>query len=138
MASYFGTSINESPTIVLPAAEKIENAQAIALAIKEGGVGKPTAAGDMLIGLTLRAAEETYEKGDDVTIQVKDIGKWTAGEAIAIGDLLTANTAGKAVKATAGNFIMAIALTATKTPGTMIQVQIIKAGYVAAAAGDTE
>lgn len=129
MASYFGTSINESPTIVLPAAEKIENAQAIALAIKEGGVGKPAAAGDMLIGLTLRAAEETYEKGDDVTIQVKDIGKWTAGEAIAIGDLLTANTEGKAVKATAGNFIMAIALTATENPGTMIQVQIIKAGY---------
>jgi len=88
MASYFGTSINESPTIVLPAAEKIENAQAIALVIKEGGLAKPTA-GAMPIGLTLRAAEETYEKGDDVTVQVKDIGKWKAGEAIAVGDLLT-------------------------------------------------
>ena len=32
MATYFGTSINESPTIVLPAKEKIEGAQGIALA----------------------------------------------------------------------------------------------------------
>lgn len=128
MASYFGTSINESPTIVLPAAEKIENAQAIALVIKEGGLAKPTA-GAMPIGLTLRAAEETYEKGDDVTVQVKDIGKWKAGEAIAVGDLLTTNAEGCAVKATSGNFIMAIALSATENAGTMIAVQIIKSGY---------
>ena len=128
MASYFGTSINESPTIVLPAAEKIENAQAIALVIKEGGLAKP-AAGDMPIGLTLRAAEETYEKGDDVTVQVKDIGKWKAGEAIAVGDLLTTNAEGCAVKAASGNFIMAIALSATENAGTMIAVQIIKSGY---------
>ena len=35
MATYFGTSINESPTIVLPAKEKIEGAQGIALAISD-------------------------------------------------------------------------------------------------------
>lgn len=128
MASYFGTSINESPTIVLPAAEKIENAQAIALVIKEGGLAKPEA-GDMPIGLTLRAAEETYEAGDDVTVQVKDIGKWKAGEAVAVGDLLTTNAEGCAVKATSGNFIMAVALSATENAGTMISVQIIKSGY---------
>ncbi len=133
MAEYFGTSINESPTITIPAAEKIEGAQAIALVIKDGGVGKPTMVGDMPIGLTLRAAEETYETGDDVTIQVKDIGKWTAGEEVAVGDLLTADTSGKAVKAAAGNFIMAVALSAAEKAGTLVQVQIIKAGHVVAA-----
>ena len=132
MASYFGTSINESPTITLQAAEKIEKAQAIALVVKEGGLAKP-AAGDMPIGLTLRVAEETYEVGEDVTVQVKDIGKWTAGEAISVGDLLTTDENGCAVKAKSGNFIMAVALTATENAGTVIQVQIIKAGYVPAA-----
>lgn len=34
MADYFGTSINESPTIVLEAGKDIEGAQGIALAIK--------------------------------------------------------------------------------------------------------
>ena len=52
MATYFGTSINESPTIVLPAKEKIEGVQGIALAISGGQLTKPTA-GANVIGLSL-------------------------------------------------------------------------------------
>ena len=40
MADYFGTSINESPTIVMEAGQKIEGAQGIALMIKGGKVEK--------------------------------------------------------------------------------------------------
>jgi hypothetical protein len=40
MADYFGTSINESPTIVLEAGKDIEGAQGIALAIKNGKAEK--------------------------------------------------------------------------------------------------
>ena len=98
MATYFGTSINESPTIVLPAKEKIEGAQGIALAISDGQLTKPTA-GANVIGLSLFTNDETVEAGDDITVQVKDIGKWVAGEEIAVGDELTANADGKAVKA---------------------------------------
>ena len=41
MADYFGTSINESPTIVLEAGKDIEGAQGIALAIKNGKSRQP-------------------------------------------------------------------------------------------------
>lgn len=129
MADYFGTSINESPTIVLPASEDMKGARGIALVIKDGGLAKPKA-GDVTIGLSLMTGEDEVTKGEDVTVQVKDIGKWIAGGTIAVGDLLTADAEGKAVKATtAGQFIMAQALTGTEKKGTLIKVQIIKAGY---------
>ena len=118
MADYFGTSINESPTIVLEAGKDIEGAQGIALAIKNGKAEKPTA-GANVIGLSLFTNDEKVKAGDDVDIQVKDIGKWIAGEAVA----------GKAVKAAAGNFITAVALSAATEAGSVVKVQLIKAGY---------
>ena len=72
MADYFGTSINESPTIVLEAGKDIEGAQGIALAIKNGKAEKPTA-GANVIGLSLFTNDEKVKAGDDVDIQVKDI-----------------------------------------------------------------
>ena len=125
MADYFGTSINESPTIVLEAGKDIEGAQGIALAIKNGKAEKPTA-GANVIGLSLFTK---VKAGDDVDIQVKDIGKWIAGEAVAVGDELTTNAEGKAVKAAAGNFITAVALSAATEAGSVVKVQLIKAGY---------
>lgn len=133
MATYFGTSINDSPTIILPAKEKIENAQGIALAISDGKLAKPTA-GANVIGLSLFTNDETVEADDEITVQVKDIGKWIAGGAVAVGDELTTDADGKAVKAASGNFITAVALSKASAAGDVITVQIIKAGYKA---GDT-
>lgn len=132
MATYLGTSINESPTIVLPAKEKIEGAQGIALAISDGQLTKSTA-GANVIGLSLFTNDETVEAGDDITVQVKDIGKWVAGEEIAVGDELTTNADGKAVKAAEGNFITAVALSKATAAGDVIKIQIVKAGYKPAA-----
>lgn len=128
MATYFGTSINESPTIVLPAGDKLENARGIALVIKDGTVIKPTA-GAHIIGLSLIETDETVEKGIDVDIQIKDIGKWVAGEEIAVGTELAADADGKAVAAKTGDFIVGVALSNAAEAGTWIKVQIIKAGY---------
>lgn len=133
MATYLGTSINDSPTIILPAKEKIENVQGIALAISDGKLAKPTA-GANVIGLSLFTNDETVEADDEITVQVKDIGKWIAGGAVAVGDELTTDADGKAVKAAAGNFITAVALSKASAAGDVITVQIIKAGYKA---GDT-
>lgn len=133
MATYFGTSINESPTIVLPAGDKLENARGIALAVKDGAVIKP-AAGAHVIGLSLIETDETVEKGMDVDIQIKDIGKWVAGEEITVGTELATNTEGKAVAAKAGDFIVGMALSSASAAGTWIKVQIIKAGYKPATA----
>lgn len=101
MATYFGTSINESPTIIMEAGAKLEDVQGIALAITAGKLAKPSA-GANVIGLSLFTNDENVEAGGSLTVQVKDIGKWVAGEAIAVGDELATDAAGKAVKATDG------------------------------------
>lgn len=126
--TYFGTSINESPTIILEAGAKLENVQGIALAINSGKLAKPTA-GANVIGLSLFTNDETANAGDELTVQIKDIGKWIAGEKITVGDELAVNAEGKAVKAKDGNFIVAVALSAAEDAGTVLTVQIIKAGY---------
>ncbi|MCI8692624.1 MAG: DUF2190 family protein [Lachnospiraceae bacterium] len=133
MATYFGTSINDSPTIVLPAGAKLENARGIALAISGGGVVKP-AAGAHVIGLSVIETDETVEAGRDVDIQIKDIGKWVAGEEISVGAELATDASGKAVAAKAGDFIVGVALSNAEKAGTWIRVQIIKAGYKPATA----
>ena len=134
MADYFGTSINESPTIVLPAGAKLENARGIALAVSGGKVVKPTA-GAHVIGLSVIETDEIVEAGRDVDIQIKDIGKWAAGEEISVGTELATDVNGKAVAAKAGDFIVGVALSSAAKAGTWIKVQIIKAGYKPAAAG---
>lgn len=129
-STYFGTSINESPTVVFPAGEKLEAARGIALAIKDGAVVKP-AAGANVIGISLIETDEVVEQGDDVDIQIKDIGKWAAGEEITAGTELATNADGKAVAAKAGDFIVAVALSNAASEGTWIKVQMIKGGYKA-------
>ena len=133
MSTYFGTSINESPTIVLPTGVKLENARGIALSVQDGAVVKPTA-GAHVIGISLIETDEIVEKGGDVNIQIKDVGKWVAGEKLAIGAELATNAEGKAVAAKAGDFIVGIALSNATKAGTWIQVQIINAGYKPATA----
>lgn len=129
-STYFGTSINESPTVVFPAGEKLEAARGIALAIKDGAVIKPEA-GANVIGISLIETDEVVEQGDDVDIQIKDIGKWVAGEEITAGTELATNADGKAVAAKAGDFIVAVALSNALSEGTWIKAQIIKGGYKA-------
>ena len=130
--TYLGSSINESSTIVLPAGEKLENARAIALVISNGKVVKP-AAGAHVIGISIVETDETVEEGTDVDIQIKDIGKWTAGAEITVGAELATDTNGYAVPAKAGDFIVGVALNGASEAGTLIKVQISKAGYKPAA-----
>lgn len=130
--TYFGTSINESPTIVLPAGEKLENARGIAVAIKNGAVVKPEA-GAHVIGISLIETDETVEAGTGVDIQIKDIGKWVVGEEITVGTELTTDAEGKAVAAKEGDYIIGVALSNAAEAGTWIKVQIINAGYKPAA-----
>lgn len=132
MSTYFGSSINESPTIVLPAGDKLTEARGIALAVKDGAAVKPEG-GAHVIGISLIETDETVEKGSDVDIQIKDIGKWAAGEEIAVSTELAADADGRAVAAKAGDFILGVALSSAAQAGTWVKVQIIKAGYKTAA-----
>lgn len=127
-STYLGSSINESPVIVLKAGGKLEDARGIALAMNGMEVMRP-AAGAHVIGISLLETDETVEKGDDVDIQVKDIGKWTAGGAVSAGTELAADGNGMAVAAKAGDFIVGVALSSAESAGTWIKVQITKSGY---------
>jgi len=130
MATYLGTTINESPTIILTAGEDIEKAQGKAVKIINGEIVAATT-GVNAIGVIPLSEDEIIKKGTEVTIQIKDIGAWVAGGEIAVGDELTADANGHAVKAATGNFISAIAMTAAEEAGIIIRAQFVKAGYKA-------
>ena len=125
-----GTAINPSPTVTFEAGADLSNARYCALALSGGKLVLP-AAGANVLGIAIGETDELVKTGEDVDVQIKDIGKWAAGEAISAGDELATDAAGKAVKATSGKFIVGIALTAASAAGTLVQVQIAKMGYKA-------
>ena len=130
MATYFGTTINDSPTVVLPANAAITGAQCKAVVVTGGKVKVADTAGVDVLGVVPLSEDENIAADADVTVQIKDIGVWEAGEAIAIGDALMTSNAGKAMKATAGKFIVGYALSAATAAGTRIRFQLTKSGYV--------
>ena len=130
MATYFGTDINESATIVLPANAAITGARGIALAISGGKVVKP-AAGANCVGISIMETDDDIEAGQDIDIQIKDIGKWVAGGVISVGDELATDADGKAVAAKSGDFIIGTALSAATAAGAWIKFQMTKSGYKA-------
>ena len=125
--NYFGTAINESPVITVEAGEAMKSPQFLAVGID----GKLAEAGKNAIGIITADAEDVVSIGDDLTVQIKDVGLWIAGEALKKGTELAVGAGGMAVKAAAGNFITAVALSEATNSGQRISVQICKAGYKA-------
>ena len=125
--SVLGTAINPSPTIVMPAKAAITNPRYLALAVDAGKVKLP-AAGDPVIGIAI-GENDTVAADEMVDIQIKDIGKWIASGAIAVGAEVATDANGKAATAASGDFIVGFALTAASAAGDIIQVQITKSGY---------
>lgn len=124
---FIGTSINESPVIAAKAGDAISNGAMLAAEMgNDGTVDVVSTQGNAAVGLIIPESEASIAAGDDVTIQVKDIGLWIAGAAVNAGALLMSDANGKAVAATAGNFYLAQALEAATAAGQAIHVQIIK------------
>ena len=130
MATYFGTTINDSPTAVFKAGAALTAAQGIALAMADGKVALP-AAGANVIGVVPISEGPDFAEGDDVTVQIKDVGCMIAGGKVTAGDEIAVDATGKAVKAATGNFIVGVALSGAVAAGTRIRVQITKSGYKA-------
>lgn len=126
--SYNGTVINDSPTIIDKAGADITTGPFTALAYQNGAL---VAANASLVpfGITTAETEDKVPTGEDVTIQVKDIGAWKAGAAFAKGAALASDANGCAVTATSGKFILAFALDEATAAGQIVRVQITKAGY---------
>lgn len=123
--SYYGTTINDSAVIVVKAGEEIPAPAFLAV----GADGKVATAGKNAIGIVMPGCDDKVTVGDDLDVQIKDIGAWTAGAAVAYGDELAVGAGGKAVKAAAKSFIVGIALEEATKAGQRIAVQIVKAGY---------
>ncbi len=124
---YNGSIINESATLAFTVKNNLTGGAFTAAKFSDTGVVTATA-GDVPIGILTAENELPIVAGDEVTVQVKGITLWIVGENVSAGDLLAAGADGVAMKATAGKFILAQALTDGKT-GEAVQVQIIKAGY---------
>lgn len=127
---YNGTTINDSPTIVGAASAAITDGEFLATKYSSDKIAVCDTLGEHAVGIIIPGQDNIPADGD-VTVQIKDIGRWKAGAAIAVGAELATDASGKAVTAVTGNFIFAIALEAATAADQIILVQIIKAGYKA-------
>jgi len=128
---FISTGINDTPTIVGKAGIPLVNAAFLAVKFDEAGNIVPAGTGENALGLLIATTPENVAAGEDVTVQIKDVGLWKTGDAVAAGAELTPDASGKAVTATEGAFILAIALESAAAEGAVIKVQVIKAGYKA-------
>ncbi len=126
---YLSTGINDTPTIVGKATAAINGGAFLAAKFDANGGIVLAGAGNNALGLLLPTTPDAVAAGEDVTVQVKDIGLWKVGAAVAFGDELTPDANGKAITAAVGNFITAIALEKATAADQIIKVQIVKAGY---------
>ena len=126
---FISTAINDSPTIVGKAAAPLAAAECLAAKFDAAGEVVLAGAGEPAMGILLPTTEPAVAAGEDVNLQIKDIGLWKTGAAVVVGAELTSNAAGKCITAAAGNFILAYALESAGGADTIIRVQIVKAGY---------
>ena len=123
--AYTGTGINTSATIV-EAAGAAADFRGKAVKYDENGKIVLAGAGEVAIGVGIITNAEESKVGEDVDIQVKEIGLGLAGGAITKGAELAADAQGKLVKATAGQFVIGVALDSATAAGKYIKMQIVK------------
>ena len=132
--NFNGVQVNQSVTIVEQAGAAIEDVRNRIMAYdKDGNVVLAADGSTVLIGVALIEAgvndisgveSGKVNVGDDVDIQIKDIGYILAGGEIAKGNEVTASN-GLAVKAESGNYVVGIALS-TVAKDDYCRVQIAK------------
>ena len=140
--NFNGAHINGSPTISEAAGAAITDCRnRIMKNDSNGAVVLATAGTDIPLGIAIieagyndftGAESGKVEIGDDVDIQVKDIGFVLAGADITKGQEITAGADGLAAVAQAGNYVLGIALTSVKKDE-YCRIQIAK--YQKASAG---
>lgn len=119
--NFNGVQINQSVTVVEQAGSDIADVRNRIMAYDgDGNVILAEDGSAVLVGIALveagindisGAGSGKVNAGDDVDIQIKDIGYILAGGDIAKGDEVTAS-GGLAVKAETGNYVVGIAMSA--------------------------
>ena len=133
--NFNGTQINQSVTIVEKAGAEIDDCRNLIMKYDDNGdVVLATAGTDIPLGVALiesgynditGAESGKVAKGDDVDIQIKDIGFVLAGAEIKKGQEVAAGADGKAAVAVAGNYVLGIALN-TVSAGGYCKIQYAK------------
>lgn len=133
--NYNGMQMNPSATIVDEAAAKVEDARCKIFAYDSNGkLVLATDGSKPLVGIAtievgvndITGAESgKVNAGDDIDIQIKDIGFAIAGATIAKGDEITSDENGEAKKAAAGDYVIGFALNAVEKGG-FVKIQISK------------
>ncbi len=133
--NYNGMQMNPSATIVDEAAAKVEDARCKIFAYDSNGkLALATDGSKPLVGIATievgvnditGADSGMVDAGDDIDIQIKDIGFVVAGGTIAKGDEITSDANGEATKAATGDYVIGIALNAVEKGG-FAKIQISK------------
>lgn len=122
---YTGTQINNSATLAFPAAEAIEDVRCKAVVLTADGVKPATGATAPFMGIAIITNDFPIKKGDDVHVQIKDVGLMEVGTAVTAGAAVTADANGYAKPAADGDFVLGIA-TQSGAAGDRVYVQINK------------
>lgn len=128
--NYFGASVNQSPVIAEKAGEKIINGAFLAAKYDENGnIVLCEKVGETAFGILLPDTAEEISQGNELTVQIKDIGLAKSGSEFKKGAELMTDNKGKLVEATAGSFILGYALEQSVSEGQFVRVDITKSGY---------
>lgn len=126
---YTANQINESATIVGKAGATMTTPTDVrckAVKFDANGDIVLAGAGEVCVGIAIITNDETVKAGEDIDIQVKEMGVAIAGAEIKAGAELAAGADGKLVTASAGQFVVATALESAAAAGKFIRVQISK------------
>ena len=133
--NFNGTMINQSVTIAEKAGADIADVRNLILKYDEDGNVVIAANGTApLLGLSIieggyndisGAESGKVKKGDDLEIQIKDIGYAIASAEIKKGQEVIATTGGKAAVAKAGEYVIGVALNSVSAGG-YSRIQIAK------------
>lgn len=131
---YDTSTINTSATIVAPTGAAIQDGSFLAVKFNDAGAFVLAAAGDVPVGIIPGGVQDTLGAGEDLTVQIKDIGLCKAGGVIKAGALVACGANGVCVTAAAGANVLGQALTPATKAGDVIQVQLFKGGCAKASA----
>ena len=124
MTIYNGTQINNTAVYVFKAAEVMEDPRCKAITVTADGAKIATDATAPIMGVALITNDFPIQIGEDVHVQIKEIGLMELGAEVTPGQAVTAGAAGKGAVATTG-YAVGVAMSAG-VAGDKIPVQITK------------
>ncbi|MBQ5659067.1 MAG: hypothetical protein IIV02_06040 [Peptococcaceae bacterium] len=122
---YTSAQINDSATLVFPAAEAIEDVRNKVVVVTADGAKVATGATAPYMGVGLITNDFPIAKGGDVHIQIKEIGLVGVGAEVTAGADVSAGADGLVKPAADGEYVLGVALS-NGAVGDKIYIQINK------------